>query len=59
MHRRNCVIHDATIEQMAEVKTVERRRTQLLDDLKNRRHWKLKIKIGGNDSLSHEQKEEL
>ena len=41
--RRNCLLHDATEGQMTEVKGVERRRTQLLDDLRNRRrYWKLK-----------------
>ena len=46
---------------MSEVKGVERkRRTQLLDDLRNRRrHWKLRIEIDGNDSLSIGHKEEI
>ena len=49
---------------MTEVKGLGRRRiTQLLDGLRNRRHWelrrKLKIEIGGNESLSHEHKEEI
>ena len=36
------------------------RRTQLLEDLRNRRrYWKLKIQEDGNDSLSHEHKEEI
>ena len=40
--RRNCLIHDAIERQMAEVKGVGRR-TQLLDDLRNRRrYWELK-----------------
>ena len=43
--RGNCLLHDAIEGQMTEVKGVRRRRTQLLDDLRNRRrHWKLKIK---------------
>ena len=33
--RRNCLLHDAIEGQMAEVKGVGRRRTQLRDDLKN------------------------
>ena len=41
--RRNCLLHDAIEEQMMEVKGVRRRRTQLLDDLRNRRrYWELK-----------------
>ena len=41
--RRNCILHDATDGQMTEVKRVGRRRTQLLDDLRNRRrYWELK-----------------
>ena len=41
--RRNCLLHDAIERQMMEVKGVERRRTQLLDDLRNRRrYWELK-----------------
>ena len=35
--RRNCLLHDAIEGQMMEVKGVGRRRTQLLDDLRNRR----------------------
>ena len=51
--RRNCLLHDAIEGQMKEVKGVGRR-TQLLDDLRNRRrYWELKIKIDGN-SLSIE-----
>ena len=34
----NCLLHDAIEEQMTEVKGVGRR-TQLLDDLRNRRRW--------------------
>ena len=34
--RRNCLLHDAIEGQMREVKDVGRRRTQLLDDLRNR-----------------------
>ena len=43
--RRNCLLHDAIEGQMTEVKGVgrRRRRTQLLDDLRNRRrYWELK-----------------
>ena len=41
--RRNCLLHDAMEGQVAEVKGVGRRRTQLLDDLRNRRrYWELK-----------------
>ena len=42
--RRNCLLHDAIGGQMTEVKGVgRRRRTLLLDDLKNRRrYWELK-----------------
>ena len=42
--RRNCLLHDAIEGQMMEVKGVgRRRRTQLLDDLRNRRrYWELK-----------------
>ena len=41
--RRNCFLHDAIEGQMTEVKGVGRRRTQLLDDLRNRRrYWELK-----------------
>ena len=40
--RRNCVLHGAIEGQMAEVKEVGRRRTHLLDDLRNRRrYWEL------------------
>ena len=61
--RRNCLLHDAIEGQMAEVKGVGRR-TQLLDDLGNRRrYWelkkKLKIEKYGSDSLSVEHKEEM
>ena len=39
--RRNCLLHDAIEGQMMEVKGVGRR-TQLLDDLRNRRrYWEL------------------
>ena len=42
---------------MTEVNGVGRRKTQFLDDLRNRkRHWKLKIEKGGNYSLSHKKK---
>ena len=37
IQRRNCLLHDAIEGQMAEVKGIgRRRRTQLLDDLRNR-----------------------
>ena len=57
----NCLLHDAIEGQMTEVKGVGRRRTQLLDDLRNRRrYWELKEEAedrkGGNDSLSIEHK---
>ena len=46
------------------MKGVGRRRTQLLDDLRNRRrYWELKeelkIEKDGNDSLSIEHKEDI
>ena len=37
--RRNCLLHDVIEGQMTEVKGVGRRRTQLLDDLRNRRRY--------------------
>ena len=41
--RRNCLLYYAIEGQMTGVKGVGRRRTQLLDDLKNRRrYWELK-----------------
>ena len=40
--RRNYLLHDDIEGQMTEVKRVGRRRTQLLDDLRNRRYWELK-----------------
>jgi hypothetical protein len=46
-----------------EVKGVGRRRTHLLDDLRNRRYWELKekqkIEKDGNGSSSTELKEEI
>ena len=43
--RRNCLLHDAIEGQMTEVNGVGRRRTQLLEDLRNRRrYWELKGK---------------
>jgi hypothetical protein len=40
--RRNCLLHDAIEGEMTELKGVGRRRTQLLDDLRNRRrYWEL------------------
>ena len=42
--RRNCLLHDVIEGQMTEVKTVaRRRRTQFIDDLRNRRRWSLQI----------------
>jgi hypothetical protein len=45
------------------MKIAGRTKTQLLDNLRNKRHWevkeKLKIKIHGNNSLSIEHKEEI
>ena len=45
--RRNCLLHDTIEGQMTEVKGVgRRRRTQLLDDLRNRRrYWELKEEV--------------
>ena len=41
--RRNCLLHDTIQGKMTKVKGVGRRRTQLLDDLRNRRrYWELK-----------------
>ena len=41
--RRDCFLHDAIEEQMTEVKAIGRRRTQLLDDFRNRRrYWEIK-----------------
>ena len=41
--RRNFLLHDAIEGQMTYVKEVGRRRTQLLDDLRNRRrYWEIK-----------------
>ena len=41
--RRNCLLHEAIEGRMTEVRGVGRRRTQLLDDLRNRRrYWELK-----------------
>ena len=42
--RINFFLHDVIEEQMTEAKGVgrRRRRTQLLDDLRNRRYWELK-----------------
>ena len=45
--RRNCLLHDAIEGQMKEVKGIGRRRTQLLDDLRNiRRYWEPKEEAG-------------
>ena len=58
--RRNRLLHDF-IEVQMEVKGVGRRRTQLLDDLRNRRkYWELKEEAGdGNESLAIAHKEYL
>ena len=40
--RRNCLFHFSIEGQMMEVRAVGRRKTQLLDDLRNRRYWELK-----------------
>ena len=41
--RRNCLLHDAIEGKIMDVKVVGRRRTQLLDGLRNRRrYWELK-----------------
>ena len=40
--RTNCLLHDAIEGQMTKVKGVGRRRTQLLDDLRNGSYWELK-----------------
>ena len=37
--RRNCLLHDDIEGRMTEVRGVGRRRTQLLDDLRNRRRY--------------------
>ena len=43
--RRNCLLHDVIEGQMTKVKGVRRRRTQFLDDLRNRRsYWELNEK---------------
>ena len=39
--RRSCLLHDSIERQMVEGKGVGRRRTQLLDDLRNRISWQL------------------
>jgi hypothetical protein len=62
--RRNYLLHDAIEGQMKEVKGIGRRRTQLLDDLRNRRrYWELKDEAEDRkiwiDSLSVEHKEEI
>ena len=53
--RRSCLLHDAVEGQMTEVKGIGRRKTQHLDDLRNRRgFWelkrKLKFEVDRNDS---------
>ena len=42
--RINCFLHDVIEGKMKEVRGVGRRRTQLLDDLRNKRFWELKRK---------------
>ena len=41
--RRNCLLHDTIEGKMTEVKGIVRRIIQLLDDLRNRRYWELKV----------------
>ena len=60
--KRNYLLHDTIGGHMTEMKGVGRRRTQLLDDLRNRRrYWELKEEAedrkNGDDSLSIKQKE--
>ena len=55
--RTNCLLYDAIEGQMTEVKGVGRRRTHLLDDLRNRR--KVKIEKERNDCLSTGHEEEI
>ena len=38
--RRNCLLHDVIEGQTTEVKGVEKKRTQFLDDLRNRRRYR-------------------
>ena len=59
--RKNCLLHVAIEGRVTKVKRVGRRRTHLLDYLRNRRrYWELKeeakIEKDGNDSLSIEYK---
>ena len=52
---RNCLHHDAIEGQMTEVKGVGRRRTRLLDDLRNRiRYWELKEEAEDRNSWKQE-----
>ena len=37
--RTNCLLHDPIEGQMTEVKEAGRRRTKLLNDLRNKRYW--------------------
>jgi len=40
---KNCLLHEGIEGQMTEIKVVGRRRTQLLEDMRNRRrYWELK-----------------
>jgi hypothetical protein len=59
---RNCLLRDVIEGQMAEVKGVDIRTIQLLDDLKNRkRYWELKEeskdKVGYNSLLIEHMKQ--
>ena len=60
--KKNCLLRDVIEGQMTEVKEVGGRRTQLLDDLRNRRrYWELKEeaedrKKNRDDSLSIEHR---
>ena len=62
--RFHCLLYDPIEGLMAKMKEVGRRRTKLLDDLRNRRtNWALKGEVedkkGRNNSLSHEIKEDI
>ena len=47
--RKSCLLHDAIEGQMTEMKGIGRRRTKLLDDLRNRRrYWELMEQLGAN-----------
>ena len=56
--RRNCLLCGVIEGRMPEVKGIGKRRTQLFDDLRNRRRfWELKEEAekGGNDCISQPQ----